>query len=185
MVVIPPARHQLLISASKHVRSVAAVTFVMITKCPHCVVNNPTFIVQMMAGLSKTQEKAAARARARAARCNIQGCKVIDAGMPKLHCSCGEQSCNKIGHVDCYVQMILNGATNRCHFDESDTCAVTPTKIVCSVKCYRKAYNKYFVNINARNVPWSKDGPDGPDDPVNSESILIGWLLEPGNYSKF
>ena len=31
-------------------------------------------------------------------------------------------------------------------------------------------------------IPWNKDGKNGPDDPIHSESILIEWLCKPGNY---
>jgi hypothetical protein len=29
------------------------------------------------------------------------------------------------------------------------------------------------------------DGPGGPDNPVNSEAIILEWLLTEGNYAKF
>ena len=135
-----------------------------------------------MPGLMKQsksqQEKAAARAKAKAARCNVQACKVLDPKVSKLACACAP-ACRKVAHVDCYVKLILNGSINRCHFIESDTCATTPTQVVCSVKCYKKAYSKFYVDANARNVPWSKDGPNGVDDTVNSEAILLEWLLVP------
>ena len=117
--------------------------------------------------------------------CNIQGCRNVDPTLEKLECACGELDCHRLGHTKCYVSNILND--NRCHFKDSwdPSHDEPPARIACSVKCYRKCYRKYFVNSSACNVPWSKDGAGGPDDANNSEAILIEWLREPGNYSKF
>jgi hypothetical protein len=52
----------------------------------------------------------------------------------------------------------------------------------CTKKCY--AAVKKTLSESERAV-WSKDGKRGPDDPVNSESILLEWLQTQGNYAHF
>ena len=34
-------------------------------------------------------------------------------------------------------------------------------------------------------LPWNRDGAKGPSDPNNSEAILMKWLLEEGNYTRY
>ena len=46
-----------------------------------------------------------------------------------------------------------------------------------------KAKNNTPVEI--RNMSWTKDGKNGPVDPVTLESIVYDWLEVPGNYEKF
>ena len=121
------------------------------------------------------------KALSKAYRCKIQGCKVTEE-KPKLRCACGE--CNRVGHSECYIHQILDGTVKRNHFVHGVDVSIGPLdRIACSVKCYRKCYQKYFVDIQSRNVCWKKDGKEGPNDPNNSEAILLQWLTEPGNYS--
>jgi hypothetical protein len=53
---------------------------------------------------------------------------------------------------------------------------------VCTKKCYialQKALS------GSERILWTKDGRNGPTDPVNSMSILIDWLTTEGNFSRF
>ena len=53
---------------------------------------------------------------------------------------------------------------------------------VCTKKCYialQKAWS------GSKSILWTKDGRNGPSDPVNSMSILIDWLTTEGNFSLF
>ena len=34
------------------------------------------------------------------------------------------------------------------------------------------------------NIPWDKDGKNGPSDPQNSMAILLDWMTTLGNYAK-
>ena len=90
-----------------------------------------------------------------------------------------------MGHVQCYLIKILNGSVQRNHFVSGVKPSDDLGKIACSVKCHRKCHQRFFVDIQARNVSWNKDGKNGPNDPNNSEAILLKWLTEPGNYAKF
>jgi hypothetical protein len=50
------------------------------------------------------------------------------------------------------------------------------------VLCTKKCLDKYQHEKTAK-PGWHSDGKDGPDDNVNSLSILLDWLMTPGNYS--
>ena len=115
-------------------------------------------------------------------RCNIGGCKVIDPSIERLDCSCGDSSCTRKAHVACYRDNFLKGS--KPHFEQLNE-GENPGKVACAVKCYKRCLSKFSLDMEQRNVLWYKDGPLGPDDPNNSESILIQWLIEPGNYAKY
>ena len=57
--------------------------------------------------------------------------------------------------------------------------------VACTKKCYYKAYKARNGGARGTTLLWNKDGRTGPDDPNNSEAILIHWLITPGNYSKY
>jgi hypothetical protein len=57
-----------------------------------------------------------------------------------------------------------------------------PNVVVCTKMCYKKAEK---ARNGAAALLWNKDGRNGPDDPINSEAILIQWLVTPGNYSRY
>lgn len=54
----------------------------------------------------------------------------------------------------------------------------------CKKACYTKKA-KEFDPFASQRIPWNKDGKNGPDDPNNSENILIEWLTTEGNYNKY
>ena len=56
-----------------------------------------------------------------------------------------------------------------------------PDKLYCTKSCYI-AGNK---NDNAVPLAWKKDGKSGTDDLNNSMSLLIWWLVHPGNLAKW
>ncbi|CAJ1953849.1 unnamed protein product [Cylindrotheca closterium] len=43
--------------------------------------------------------------------------------------------------------------------------------------CTKACYLAIQRSKASSRVPWDKDGPNGPTDPVNSETILLEWLL--------
>jgi hypothetical protein len=55
--------------------------------------------------------------------------------------------------------------------------------VACTKKCHQKLSSG--GSNDPRKLPWSKDGKNGPDDPNNSEAILLTWLMTPGNYSRY
>ena len=44
---------------------------------------------------------------------------------------------------------------------------------------------KTIIQQPTLQIPWDKDGQQGPDDPNNSLQILLNWLLKEGNHWKF
>mmetsp|Transcript_35202 Transcript_35202/g.85283 ORF Transcript_35202/g.85283 Transcript_35202/m.85283 type:complete len:315 (-) Transcript_35202:1446-2390(-) len=52
--------------------------------------------------------------------------------------------------------------------------------------CTKTCYTVIQSSKSSSRIPWDKDGPNGPeDDQVNSERILLEWLLTDSNYSKY
>jgi hypothetical protein len=62
--------------------------------------------------------------------------------------------------------------------------ASRPTDLPVAVsKATKKKANTELTDNN--KLAWNRDGPKGPSDPINSESILMKWLLEEGNFNKY
>ena len=108
-------------------------------------------------------------------KCSMKGC------MANVNTSCHpcSVSCTKFIHGDCYKKLLekhkvgtmkdpANGAVLYC----------------CSKMCYN-ALDKLYVQQHSSRIPWDKDGRAGPDDPNTSLRILLNWLMEESNYSKF
>jgi hypothetical protein len=73
------------------------------------------------------------------------------------------------------------------HFDTANT-EHPFLHIACKKECYKKAlrhYSNRSGNPEDRNIPWNCDGKEGENDPNNSENILLTWLQQPNNYTKF
>ena len=112
-------------------------------------------------------------------RCSRRGC-------PKDHDNsdlgkCNAQGCGRSMHVTCCEQVVYEKNKLSLLLDDDEE-----TLLVCTKKCYDKVKKKIDEerNDNSR-ILWNKDGRLGPDDPNNSEAILIKWLTTPGNYIKF
>jgi hypothetical protein len=41
------------------------------------------------------------------------------------------------------------------------------------------------MSANIRKPSWNNDGANGQGDPNTSEKILLDWLTDEGNYSKY
>jgi hypothetical protein len=94
-------------------------------------------------------------------RCVRRGCK--DDAAPLIACI----HCKRTIHHDCYVQAY------------GDLGPLPPDAVVCTAKCHAR------ITSLTRRPGWHNDGANGPDDPVTSERILLDWLTEEGNYSKY
>jgi hypothetical protein len=57
--------------------------------------------------------------------------------------------------------------------------SLPPGVVVCTGKCYQR------LMTLTRRPGWHNDGGNGPEDPSTSERILLDWLTEEGNYSKY
>jgi hypothetical protein len=94
-------------------------------------------------------------------RCVKRGCK--DDVAPLIPCG----HCKRTIHYECYVQ---------CY---GELGSLPPGVVVCTGKCYQRLLSL------TRRPGWHNDGGNGPDDPVTSERILLDWLTEEGNYSRY
>jgi hypothetical protein len=98
---------------------------------------------------------------------------------------CVAEGCGKRIHFCCYETTVLakhrkEPLDNDVPEEERDVCLV-----VCTKKCYEKAEKARNGAATGTALLWSKDGRQGPNDPMNSEAILIQWLATPGNYSRY
>mgnify|MGYP005861582479 CR=1 FL=1 len=108
-------------------------------------------------------------------KCGAVGCKLPNSDIV----TCNNEGCTKKVHMSCYKRAVLERHGADPLIDPVKECGL----IVCSKTCYNKV-EKAIVNQPTR-LPWDKDGKYGPDDPNNSMNILLNWLLEEGNYSRF
>ena len=72
-------------------------------------------------------------------------------------------------------------------FDATEYNIKDYTKGACTKNCYTRAKVQFGRSSDPANsaIPWNKDGPNGKDDNENSESVLLAWLCEGDNYSKY
>ena len=108
-------------------------------------------------------------------KCGAVGCPIPS----EVVLPCFAEGCDKVVHHECYhravvkrfsVEPLLDPVT---HLD----------LVVCSKTCHNKV-ERAIIHQPTR-LPWDKDGKNGPDDPLNSMNILMEWLTEEGNYSRF
>jgi hypothetical protein len=108
------------------------------------------------------------------AKCCLRGCT----GFSSFQVSCSANDCNKRIHSFCFEKMLEKNCIEKLEDPHTKV-----TLWVCSKGCHKKMEKK--INGQPSRLPWSMDGPNGPDDPVNSEAIIMEWLLTEGNYAKF
>jgi hypothetical protein len=63
--------------------------------------------------------------------------------------------------------------------DDYEAACCSKAHVMKAVKMKQKA----TADVGA-NIPWDKEGKNGPDDPQNSMAILMEWLTTLGNFSK-
>jgi hypothetical protein len=80
---------------------------------------------------------------------------------------CANIQCRRSIHFQCYLQLVAENEP------------LPNNLVVCTVKCFQK------IASNFRKPNWNNDGADGPGDPNTSEKILLEWLTNEGNYSKY
>jgi hypothetical protein len=110
-------------------------------------------------------------------KCDIRGCRSSSA--PLFGCSF--PSCTKQVHDVCYRVVIemkhnLDGLVGT-------TGSGGEELRVCTKKCYMALQRA--MSGSEQRILWTRDGRNGPTDPVNSMSVLIDWLATDGNFSRF
>eukprot|EP00977_Amphora_coffeiformis_P020159 scaffold7953_cov107-Amphora_coffeaeformis.AAC.1 len=106
-------------------------------------------------------------------KCGAVGCPMLND--PTV--SCSAEGCDKEVHAACYHRAVVQRFCVEPLVDPVTQLDL----VVCSKTCHNKV-EKAIVHQPTR-LPWDKDGKNGPDDPMNSMSILMEWLTEEGNYS--
>ena len=107
-------------------------------------------------------------------KCCLRGC----IGFASTQFECSASECGKKVHVVCFEKLLQKHTLNKLQNPHTQTIL-----FVCSKTCYKKAEKQLISQPN--RVGWDKDGPGGPSDSLNSESILMEWLLTEGNYRKW
>ena len=108
-------------------------------------------------------------------KCGALGCPSPD----EVMLSCFAEGCEKNVHDTCYHRAVVR----RYNVDPLVDPVTHVDIVVCSKTCHNKV-EKAIIHQPTR-LPWDKDGKNGPDDPINSMNILMEWLTEEGNYSRF
>jgi len=96
----------------------------------------------------------------------------------ELEDCCVDECSNKIHHI-CYKGVLLQ--------KKADVIMITDDieGVVCSKRCYNKLVSmkkKAAVKPTSKRTAWDKDGPT---EDVSSHSIIIDWLMTPGNYHRW
>jgi hypothetical protein len=95
--------------------------------------------------------------------------------------ACLVTGCPKVMHYTCFKTFILDKNKLDDPFESDDQDSVCCSKLHLT-KAMKQGKNKTDdANIN---IPWDKDGMNGPNDPHNSLAILLDWLTTHGNYGK-
>jgi hypothetical protein len=92
---------------------------------------------------------------------------------------CSAEDCGKKVHVSCYDRLLCKHSI----FKQVDP-HTKKILFACSKTCHKKI-GKVLAGECSLARRWEEDGPGGPNDPVNSMSILLEWLLTEGNHSKW
>ena len=109
-------------------------------------------------------------------KCGHRSCKVKT---PCLKQKCFLASCQKRVHDECYHQHVLSPYSLP-HFSSD-----FPHAVACTKTHYRNIIIQTKKTQVKKCMPWNRDGKLGPDDPNASESIIVGWLMTPGNVEKY
>jgi hypothetical protein len=63
--------------------------------------------------------------------------------------------------------------------------ALPDDKVACTKACHLNALKALSGQIDSGRGNWTNDGIMGVDDPNTSMKILLDWMLEEGNYSRY
>jgi hypothetical protein len=109
-----------------------------------------------------------------ATKCSVRGCCLNSTSAPLFHCA--SSSCKKRVHDVCYRGLIGVKFKLDLLLDGEEELRV----------CTKKCYNLVQKSVSgSERILWTKDGPGGPMDSVNSKSLLIDWMTTGSNFSQF
>jgi hypothetical protein len=97
---------------------------------------------------------------------------------------CQFPTCQKAICQACFTAVVLT-KNQLAAFESKDGSTV----VVCTKRHYNSC-KKAITDLEKKMLKepsnrWDQDGPLGRDDPNHSESIVIGWLTEEGNYRRY
>ena len=116
--------------------------------------------------------------------CSKRVCTADDSEKPVR---CGNPTCSRYYHLSCWMGPGGIGQKN-------DVRPIPPDNLIsCTKACYvtiirmkeKENEKEDTGDSTGPTLPWTKDGKNGPDDPMCSERILVDWLMEHGNYAKY
>jgi hypothetical protein len=107
-------------------------------------------------------------------KCAIRGCRVRGAELVVW----SAEGCSKGCHLMCYQGIILKSKNGQ------DVTPLPENRVCCTKTCYVAIVRSLSSNDSSRGK-WNGDGKKGADDPHTSMKILLDWMLEEGNYSKY
>ena len=91
--------------------------------------------------------------------------------------------CCRVVHFECYDRFLLGRHQLENPFPDIPNAVFCNKKHLEKGKKVQKAVND--ANNTTPNIPWDRDGKNGPDDPCNSMSILLEWITKYGNYKRY
>ena len=94
------------------------------------------------------------------AKCDAAGC--IGDNQFAHWSSCHTNKCLKFIHKECHDRML-----DRYPIEPIADPLTSKTLFVCSKTCYNKVF-KTIIQQPTSQIPWDKDGQQGPDNPDNS-----------------
>ena len=107
-------------------------------------------------------------------KCNVVGCRANNQMQLYL---CANEGCTRNVHVLCYQGKILLDKKNGTNLDP-----LPDGQVTCTKACYKAVVKA--KSVDSRGT-WNTDGLKGSDDPHTSMKILLDWMTEQGNYSKY
>ena len=95
---------------------------------------------------------------------------------------CTGVNCNHVIHELC-VQRIRATFNNNAKTDNNNNFIFLDSDVICSKKCFKAMIKKKVTPKKAPSATrWSNDGPN---DFLNSQSILMDWITTEGNYNRY
>ena len=112
-------------------------------------------------------------------RCAVKA--QVEAGSTIALVKCTVPGCLKSLHYVCYQGHVIQKNS------VEPICVGEEEQIVCSKTCYSKKQKEQerLVAKSSSRQRWDTDAKKGPDDENNSLKIVLDWLMQEGNYSRF
>jgi hypothetical protein len=108
-------------------------------------------------------------------KCSVRGCK----GFASILLNCDCDTCGKNVHMECYQDFVLKQKKGGFLVHLPDA------KVACTKICYQAVLKSVSSALESGRGTWNSDGRQGPNDPHTSMKMLLDWILEEGNYSRY